>query len=109
MRGAANTFNELLESDRLKTEVMVLRTKVKTLSDKLALKGTDNTKVLQLEQVIKSQQAELEMVRQECQKHKQEIGNLNQDILTQKGEMTLLQNELSLLKKQLNDEQTDKA
>jgi hypothetical protein len=38
-----------LESDRLKTEVMVLRTKVKTLSDKLALKGTDNTKVLQLE------------------------------------------------------------
>ena len=48
-RSTTNAFNEMLESDKLKTEVMVLRTKVKTLTDKLALKGTDNTKVLQLE------------------------------------------------------------
>ena len=41
----AGTFNEILESDRLKTEVMVLRTKVKTLTDKLAVTREDTTKV----------------------------------------------------------------
>lgn len=38
-------FNEILESDRLKTEVMVLRTKVKTLSDKLMVSREDTVKI----------------------------------------------------------------
>ena len=49
----ANTFNEILENDRLKTEVMVLRTKVKTLTDKLNSNNKEDPRIHQLEHVIK--------------------------------------------------------
>jgi len=46
--GAANSFNVVLENDRLRTENMMLKTKMKSLTDKLNITKNDDNRALHL-------------------------------------------------------------
>ena len=60
----------------MKTEVMVLRTKVKTLTDKLALKSMEGTKVVQVESQLATVSKDLDFYKSKNQKNKAEADNL---------------------------------
>ena len=60
----------------MKTEVMVLRTKVKTLTDKLALKSMEGTKVVQVESQLATVSKDLDFYKSNNQKNKAEADNL---------------------------------
>lgn len=48
IQGTANSFNVVLENDRLRTENMMLKTKMKTLTDKLNITKNDDNRALHL-------------------------------------------------------------
>ena len=55
---------------------MVLRTKVKTLTDKLALKSMEGTKVVQVESQLATVSKDLDFYKSKNQKNKAEADNL---------------------------------
>lgn len=89
VKGTANTFNEILENDRLKTEVMVLRTKVKTLTDKLNTNIKEDPRVNQLEHVIKEYQVEVESVQGSNKKLEANLNEITSLCQEQKSELTV--------------------